>query len=114
MYFQPSDRTWTIRMEEAKPKSASSHGENDMWPTVRTVIVSVARNSQREAAAHNENISQPMSLRVPGLNPCIRSDSKAPRYQRIRWAQSVRTVGIRSVCALHARGAIVTYPLTRS
>ena len=89
-------------MVEAKTKSASSQGENDMCPTVRTVTASASRNSQRDAAAQSEKASQPMSLRMPRLKPWARRLSNAPRYQRSRCAHSIRIVGIRSVCALQS------------
>ena len=70
------------------------------------------RNSHREAAVQSENVSHPTSLRIPRWKPWARRLSNAPRYQRRRWSHNIFVVGIRSVAALHDRGAIVMYPFT--
>ncbi len=98
-----------MRMTEAKAKRGSKKGEKVICPALKEHDAqSATRNSQREAAAHRENASQPMSLRMCLRKPKSRSDSNAPRYQRSRCAHSIRTVGMRSVCAKQLRGAIVS------
>ena len=100
----PSSLTCTIRMAEAKTKSASSQGENDMCPTVMTVTRSARRNSQRDAAAQSEKASQPMSLRMPGLKPWARrrleraavpAQPLRPQHPRGRHQVRVRLAGPR-------------------